>query len=52
MIKKGLCSICIEDKTCTFPRQFPVLQCEEYRIDKYNPNKTEIGDSQYEKEEE
>ena len=29
-MKKGLCSICIKDEGCTFPRQFPVLQCEEY----------------------
>lgn len=30
MEKKGLCSTCIYDKECTFPRKFPVLQCEEF----------------------
>ena len=27
---KGLCSSCVNDKGCTFPRRFPVLQCEEF----------------------
>lgn len=27
---KGLCSTCINDKHCSFPRRFPVWQCEEY----------------------
>jgi len=30
MEKKGLCISCINDKGCTFPRSFPVLQCEEF----------------------
>jgi len=30
MVKKGLCITCVNDKTCTFPRKFPVLQCEEF----------------------
>jgi hypothetical protein len=30
MKKKGLCSVCLNDKSCTFPRKFPVLQCEEF----------------------
>ena len=30
MEKKGLCSTCVNDKQCTFPRRFPVLQCEEF----------------------
>jgi hypothetical protein len=30
MEKKGLCSTCIHDKECTFPRKFPVWQCEEF----------------------
>ncbi len=30
MEKKGLCSTCNEDKTCSFARRFPVLQCEEF----------------------
>ncbi len=29
-MKKGLCTGCINDKGCTFPRRFPVLQCEEF----------------------
>jgi hypothetical protein len=28
---KGLCVNCIEDRGCTFPRQFPVWQCEEFK---------------------
>ena len=49
MIEKGLCKICIHDKTCTFPRQFPVLQCEEYSASNYNLNKIEKSDDRYEK---
>lgn len=30
MENKGLCSTCNADKTCVFPRRFPVLQCEEF----------------------
>ena len=30
MVKKGLCETCVNDKTCTFPRKFPVWQCEEF----------------------
>ena len=30
MEKKGLCSTCVHDKDCTFPRKFPVWQCEEF----------------------
>jgi hypothetical protein len=30
MGKKGLCVTCVNDKDCTFPRRFPVLQCEEF----------------------
>jgi len=30
MEKKGLCSTCIYDEECTFPRKFPVWQCEEF----------------------
>ncbi len=29
-MKKGLCISCIYDKDCSFPRKFPVLQCEEF----------------------
>lgn len=31
MKNRGLCSTCVEDKKCTFPRIFPVWQCEEFR---------------------
>jgi len=30
MEKKGLCSTCVNDADCNFPRKFPVLQCEEF----------------------
>lgn len=30
MAKKELCITCSYDKDCTFPRRFPVLQCEEF----------------------
>ena len=30
MERKGLCSSCIHDEDCTFPRKFPVWQCEEF----------------------
>lgn len=32
MEKKGLCMTCISDKTCSFPRKFPVIICEEFGI--------------------
>jgi len=31
MEKKGLCITCVNDKDCSFPRRFPVLQCEEFQ---------------------
>jgi len=30
MEKKGLCSACVNGKGCTFPRRFPIVQCEEF----------------------
>jgi len=30
MENKGLCSSCVHDADCSFPRKFPVLQCEEF----------------------
>jgi len=33
MENKGLCISCINDKGCSFPRSFPVLQCEEFNGD-------------------
>ncbi|MDD5436833.1 MAG: hypothetical protein PHX20_04740 [Candidatus Omnitrophica bacterium] len=30
MDKKGLCCTCTNDKSCSFPRKFPVVQCEEF----------------------
>jgi hypothetical protein len=50
MIKKGLCSTCTNDKACTFPRKYPVWQCEEFngyettdRKTKYNKKKKQIS---------
>ena len=37
MINKGLCSTCRDDKTCCFPRAFPVLECEEFLDGIYRP---------------
>lgn len=34
MIKKGLCETCIYDKTCGYPRKFPVHACDEFTPDK------------------
>jgi len=33
MQNKGLCVTCNHDKTCSFSRRFPVLQCEEFSIE-------------------
>jgi hypothetical protein len=30
MENKGLCISCVNDRGCSFPRIFPVLQCEEF----------------------
>jgi hypothetical protein len=30
MENKGLCVTCVSDKDCTFPRKFPVIQCQEF----------------------
>jgi len=40
MEKKGLCSTCTHDKDCTFPRKFPVWQCEEFSGYELKPIKT------------
>lgn len=40
MVKKGLCSTCVHDKECTFPRKFPVWHCEEFTICEMKPAKT------------
>jgi len=32
MENKGLCKTCSNDKTCSFPRHFPVIICEEFDI--------------------
>jgi len=39
MVEKGLCITCESDKSCTFPRTFPVLQCEEFTIEKIKDTK-------------
>jgi hypothetical protein len=33
MIKRGLCSACVSDKNCVFPRNSSVWQCEEFSAD-------------------
>jgi len=40
MEKKGLCSTCVQDKGCAFPRRFPVWQCEEFTDYETKPAKT------------
>ena len=39
MEEKGLCRTCEEDKSCTFARKFPVLQCEEFTLEKVKDTK-------------
>jgi len=41
MENKGLCSACVNDEGCTFPRKFPVLQCEEF--EGLNPKGAKAG---------
>jgi len=33
MLNKGLCSTCASDASCTFPRKFPLVFCEEFGND-------------------
>ncbi len=40
MEKKGLCINCTHDKDCSFPRKFPVWQCEEFSD--YEPSQTKV----------
>ena len=40
MVSKGLCITCVQDKECTFPRKFPVLQCEEFTTEELKLAKT------------
>ena len=40
-MRKGLCNSCVNDKWCTFPRRFPVFQCEEFTGYEPKPAKTE-----------
>ena len=47
MKKKGLCSGCMNDKWCTLPRKFPVLQCEEFTG--YEPKSTKVKRPKLEK---
>lgn len=39
MENKGLCMTCNNDKHCTFPRKFPVLDCEEFTNGKAKPER-------------
>lgn len=49
MEKKGLCSTCVHDKECTFPRKFPVWQCEEFSGYELKPTKTRENQRRQEK---
>lgn len=40
MEKRGLCNGCINDRWCTFPRKFPVSQCEEFTGYEPKPERT------------
>lgn len=35
MVERGLCATCAYNLTCAFPREFPVLQCEEFICGEY-----------------
>jgi hypothetical protein len=39
MEKKGLCTTCVNDAVCNFPRKFPVLECEEFESVPPQPQK-------------
>lgn len=45
MVKRGLCSTCVHDKGCTFPRKFPVLQCEEFSTEEQESKKMQKAKS-------
>jgi len=47
MEKKGLCLTCMNDKECTFSRNYPVLQCEEFTD--YEPEPTKAKKKKLEK---
>jgi hypothetical protein len=47
MKNRELCSTCINDRGCTFPRRFPILQCEEF--DGYEPKPTRVRKVKQEK---
>ena len=32
MKNKGLCETCVSDKSCSFYRIYPVIECEEFQI--------------------
>ena len=36
MESKGICSTCVSDADCTFPRKFPVIQCEEFSTEPWS----------------
>ncbi len=43
MENKGLCSTCVHDPSCTFPRKFPVLYCEEFTTKRAKTDKGKFG---------
>jgi len=40
---KGLCSTCIELKTCVFSKEPPVWQCEEFSSGNHAPTRIELA---------
>jgi len=41
---KGLCSTCVQAKTCIFEKEPPVLQCEEFSFGNHAPISLKLGE--------